>query len=1165
MRGFYLSMHRTELKLAFYMFAFLLTIGTDLALAQSATKPIWDVKNPFERKAFIENVGQFDSEVSKKIKVKCAAHVTGVNYYFTNQGVVLQHDHITSRLRKSKENDERNEDEAKESRERIVSKVTKQNYSVEWLGINEQVEMILKNKKNEYFTYGTTKGSEPITALGYEELIYKNIYEGIDLVYTFPKDSAGIRYHFVVHPNADASQIKWEYSKQAALAFDAGKNLLVQSDFGTVTEHKPYSFIQGDFSTEIESFFSVSGNIAHFKIGNYDKQQTLIIDPWVVNPNFSSVNKVYDIERDGFGNLYVFGGQNPYLLRKYSSGGVPIWTHTTTFTGWYGDLALEPNGIAYISEGYSANNSYPSFAKVNAAGVQQFNVQGPAGQLEYWCLNFNCDFTQLTVSGGVSAGNISFLNTATGAQNTTTNVSNNEPRGMSKAPNGNYYCLTHSGSEVIALNPAFGNIFTVPSGYSFSYSIPAYNTSYTSPDAGYNCIYANNSVVYITNGITVDKRNAVTGASMASAPIPGGTITASGGVQVDNCGNVYIGGNTAVYKYDSNLNLLSNYPTSGTVHGICLSASTGELIAAGNGFLASLDTLNPCISANLGNLQLIATTYCPDSAKVSVVNASANGAYTFIWKDTLANTVVANNTMPAGISSNTVTGLSQGVVYQVTVIEVSTCQTQISSIFLEIACGIPLNIVLCPGDTYTLSNGTVISTPGVYNDTLTNSQGLDSILVITLSNYVVSNVTVNASICQGQTYTLPNGSTANTTGLYTHTFTDIHGCDSIINTNLVVHPNTSSLINLNICSGQAVTLPNGTVVTAAGLYTVTYNTSLGCDSLINYIVGVGNSTSSLINASICANQNYTLPNGTIVTQGGIYTSTIPNSQGCDSVITVNLLVKPITNVTVNASICQGGAYTLPNGNIVTTQGSYPVSFLGSNGCDSIVTTNLSVNPTTINNVSATICINDTYTFVDGTTSNISGTYSHILVGANSKGCDSLIVTQLSAVPLPVALLDDYVLCAGQNDSVTLSVDDNIAFSYLWSNGSTNSFIKVFQTDTFSVVVSAPPCPSFTDSSIVEVLDCTCKVFIPSAFSPNDDGKNDGFKPTIKCLSAVLNYKFIIFNRWGQRIFDTYNISTFWDGKYQGVTQDIGTYYYQIQFSHPDVGNKLYKGDINLIR
>jgi gliding motility-associated-like protein len=280
---------------------------------------------------------------------------------------------------------------------------------------------------------------------------------------------------------------------------------------------------------------------------------------------------------------------------------------------------------------------------------------------------------------------------------------------------------------------------------------------------------------------------------------------------------------------------------------------------------------------------------------------------------------------------------------------------------------------------------------------------------------------------------------------------------------------------------------------------------------------------------------------------------------------VNLLVKPITNVSVNASICQGASYTLPNGNVVTTQGSYPVSFLGSNGCDSIVTTNLTVNPTTINNVPATICINDTYTFVDGTTSNISGTYSHILVGANSKGCDSLIVTQLSVVPLPVALLDDYVLCAGQNDSVTLSVDENTAFSYLWSNGSTNSFIKVFQTDTFSVVVSAPPCPSVTDSSIVEVLDCTCKVFIPSAFSPNDDGINDGFKPTIKCLSAVLNYKFLIFNRWGQRIFDTYDINTVWDGKYQGVTQDIGTYYYQIQFSHPDVGNKLYKGDINLIR
>lgn len=99
------------------------------------------------------------------------------------------------------------------------------------------------------------------------------------------------------------------------------------------------------------------------------------------------------------------------------------------------------------------------------------------------------------------------------------------------------------------------------------------------------------------------------------------------------------------------------------------------------------------------------------------------------------------------------------------------------------------------------------------------------------------------------------------------------------------------------------------------------------------------------------------------------------------------------------------------------------------------------------------------------------------------------------------------------------------------------------------------------SSTLKPDDC-CNVTMPNAFTPNGDGKNDRFQPIFDGYKRF--HTFRVTNRWGHTVFESANSNPSWDGTYQGVRQDIGTYYYYLKF---DCGGKTHetKGDITLIR
>jgi gliding motility-associated-like protein len=95
------------------------------------------------------------------------------------------------------------------------------------------------------------------------------------------------------------------------------------------------------------------------------------------------------------------------------------------------------------------------------------------------------------------------------------------------------------------------------------------------------------------------------------------------------------------------------------------------------------------------------------------------------------------------------------------------------------------------------------------------------------------------------------------------------------------------------------------------------------------------------------------------------------------------------------------------------------------------------------------------------------------------------------------------------------------------------------------------------------IDYRDNLFVPSAFTPNGDGKNDVFK--VANLTFQRLQEFRVFNRWGQEIFSTTDVKKGWDGTWKGVPQDMGAYQYLVKVAYPDGLIETYKGNVTLIR
>jgi hypothetical protein len=313
------------------------------------------------------------------------------------------------------------------------------------------------------------------------------------------------------------------------------------------------------------------------------------------------------------------------------------------------------------------------------------------------------------------------------------------------------------------------------------------------------------------------------------------------------------------------------------------------------------------------------------------------------------------------------------------------------------------NDTICYATRY-LFNGVYRIASGPYLDTLRNIYGCDSFVTLNLTVRPSSNSAIIDTICSNEFY-LFNGVNRRVNGTYLDTFTNVTGCDSVVTLRLTVRATSTRTIIANICSNQ-VYFFKGENRDTTGIYLDTFTNSVGCDSVVTLNLIVRPTSARTINTSICSNEFY-LFNGVNINSSGTYLDTFTNSTGCDSVVTLNLTVRLTSVGAIKTTICSNEVY-LFNGINRDSTGTFIDTFSNSTGCDSVVTLHLTVLPRSIGAITMGICEGSTYLF-NGMNLGTSGTYLDTF--RNFVGCDSVVTLSLSVITTSRAIAGPTEVCA----------------------------------------------------------------------------------------------------------------------------------------------------------
>jgi gliding motility-associated-like protein len=316
-----------------------------------------------------------------------------------------------------------------------------------------------------------------------------------------------------------------------------------------------------------------------------------------------------------------------------------------------------------------------------------------------------------------------------------------------------------------------------------------------------------------------------------------------------------------------------------------------------------------------------------------------------------------------------------------------------------------LDTTLCFGDSINIF-GRTYNQSGSYRDTLVTSHGCDTTLALDLTILPVLTDTVYMFLCDGGSVSF-EGNIYVDSGSYTIPLVSSTGCDSSRTLVLAQADTIRTSLVKGICPGDSFSAA-GEVFTTAGNYERTLVSSQGCDSIIQLVLTVYDTSTITINSHVCEGEEYWFGDLRLST-AGTYRQSLISQHGCDSNVLLNLRVSPKYDEEIRVELCEGQVYT--NGSfIITEPGRWPLQFFTADGCDSIVNVTLIYRPTFVEEVDVTICEGDSYALLD-TVLTTAGSF--VRTGPSMFGCDSTVTVHLSVKPHS-SLRVDTTLCFGES-------------------------------------------------------------------------------------------------------------------------------------------------------
>ncbi len=380
-------------------------------------------------------------------------------------------------------------------------------------------------------------------------------------------------------------------------------------------------------------------------------------------------------------------------------------------------------------------------------------------------------------------------------------------------------------------------------------------------------------------------------------------------------------------------------------------------------------------------------------------------------------------------------------------------------------------VMVCTSDSSYVFGDTTFKASTVFTYAQTNTSGcLDyHTLRINLNNNPVKD-TISATVCASRLPYEFYGRECVGAGFYTVALKNVAGCDSIFKTlDLTVTPDNQIVESATVTRNGIPYAYHDTAFTASGAYTVRVPaaTAAECDTLYTLNLTVEPVFNTVLDTTVCANATVQFL-GNSITEPGAYTFTYHLS-GYDSVVTLNVRHNPTyVAATVYAEV---GEYDLPYRFVDSayyTAGYHEQMLTTVNGCDSVVSLFLTVNPAVINTdtVYREVCSSDMPVTLFDSVLTQAGLYRFLTRSAS--GYDSIFYVRLTVKESPTLTLSgNRYLCTGSE--VTLSAQSTGGV-FLWNNGSTQSSITVSVAGTYAVTVSnAFGC---TASASVEVESVT---------------------------------------------------------------------------------------------
>jgi len=1312
--------------LAVFTFLIIISIAGNTDIDKTKQAKEWLKNQPL---AFIENKGQFTNSDGKPAdNVLFKASYGDCDIYITTEGLSYVYVKYEEKPQKSRDtNDFRKLPGEKAADNKTVS-YYRMDMNLQGSTINKaQILKELPGKQGvtNYFYPHCPDGIYGVQEYG--KITIKNIYKGIDwVIYTNAGNKeAPLKYDFVVQPQANYKDIRIKFvnAQNTSLA-DNGKKLKIQTIAGSIEEGNLYSYLQN--STEKQAiktnYVANEDSTLQFELGTYDKTKTLVIDPLVWATYYgktSNMDQLASVCVDHQDNVYITGktfsrdyptqqltgaywqpindgtDDADAVIIKFDNKGVLQWS--TYYGGSYDDGSAEYGNSSICADSqdniYIVGTSVSQDLPVQPMAGAYFQLNVDTWSFQVFILKFNKQGVRqwATYFGGSNWEDAASVKAdkddniyITGITQSTDFPTKELPGAYWQPLKGDFgddifiskfnsqgaclWATYYGGSEKECNWGSFGGAEQVhaPSicidnknhvyitGSTTSYNFPTLKstcTFYKAVMTGWMDAFL---LKFDMNGVRQwatfiggdqgDLPTSICSDHMDNVYITGHTASSDfptkylagafyqtnyqGGddifiVRVNNRGDkdwaTYYGGNDfdAAYSIcsDNQNNIYiaanaysSNMPTT------YLEGQYWQPKSAGSddAFLLQFNNKGVCKWATYyGGIQ-------PDRA-IGTVSDSQNSIYfiadyltqgahlvdygngAYYDDHTYSNGILkfkyCNNQKPTSLLTDrdnicildngviTLTAIggmgdtlkwysdkaglnylgkyspftvpvpSQTTTYYArweSLCDTSECDSAVVNILTQITKSI--SPVICEGDTCTVGTSKYIKA-GIYTDLLSTASGCDSIVTTNLLVNPAIQIVTNPLICEGETYTVgSNGYTS--AGTYRDVLETYLGCDSTVVTNLVVNPTNHTPLTRFICQGESYIV--GTRVhTTTGIYSDTLSSVLFCDSIVTTNLTVNPAYQTTPSPFICPGEALTVGTHTY-NASGIYIDKLSTIVGCDSIITTNLTVYPVEQNIQSPNKCTGESITVGL-NTYTETGTYTDVLTSSHNCDSTIITNLTVNPTVQTPVTESICEGESF-IVGPNNYSVSGNYIDVL--KTSLGCDSTVTTNLTVNPVPdVSLGDDQLLCPG--DSIILS--PGIGFSsYLWSDGSVMNHLKVNKTGTYSVTAFNDWCPA---SAEVTIRECGAELWFPNAFSPNNDYNNDTFKPVI--LGTLKTFQILIYNRWGQLLYESNDAYSGWDGIFKGSLCPAAQYVFIASYSMgtepSDQKQRIQRGMVTLVR